>query len=173
MVRAFITKGECFLKMSVLSSIAKMAGGNFSAGRTEITNTVKSLGIGDLANFGFTGYMALDTYTTERREGNSFMGAVGQTIMDTALATTLGILPYMGLQLATSLPSMAVDAYKFQRNFRRRLGAEQRQRAFQNAQFQDTQQTFTMRQAAMAISQRSRYNTQQAMLGNEAQYMLK
>lgn len=30
-----------------------------------------------------------------------------------------------------------------------------------------------MRQAGMAIAQRSRYNVQQAMLGNEAKYMMR
>ena len=44
---------------------------------------------------------------------------------------------------------------------------------FAHAQFNDTEQAYTMRQAGMAIAKRSRYNINQAMLGNEAKYMMK
>ena len=42
---------------------------------------------------------------------------------------------------------------------------------FSNATFVDTQQAYTMRQAGMQMAQASRYNLQQTLLGNEAQYM--
>ena len=127
----------------------------------------------DKANIVFSGVMGVDSFVEARREGQSFAGAAGHAILDTAMMSMMGFGGYLALEGVTSMPGFAIDAYKFQRDYRRRLGAEQKQRAFQHAQFQDTQQTFTMRQAAMAIAQRSRYNTQSAMLGNEAQYMLK
>ena len=77
----------------------------------------------------------------------------------------------MALEAVSAIPGAAVDFAQWQASYRRQLGREQRQAAFQNAAFQDTQSTYTMRQAGMAIAERSRYNTQQAMLGREASYI--
>ena len=44
---------------------------------------------------------------------------------------------------------------------------------FSNATFVDTKQAYTMRQAGMQLAQASKYNLQQAMLGNEASMMYK
>ena len=39
--------------------------------------------------------------------------------------------------------------------------------------FNDTEQVHTMREAGMNMLQRSKYNTQMALMGNEAKYMYK
>ena len=39
---------------------------------------------------------------------------------------------------------------------------------FSNSTFIDTQQTYTMRQAGMNLAKQSKYNIQQAMMGDEA-----
>ena len=142
----------------VMSSISKWAGKQT---------------IGDWANYGVSAYFGFDSFVESRREGSSMPGAMTRAVADTALPLLLTIPGYLGLEAVTSLPSLGIDAYKWQRDYRRYLGAEQRQRAFQTMAFQDNQQTYTMRQAAMGIAQRSRYNMQQAMMGNEAQFMMK
>lgn len=146
--------------MSVSSSLSKT-----------IWNAVSNHGI----NIGLTGYFGIDAYQEARREGSSFLGGAAAAAESMILPMVMpgGIPGYLAFELATSAPSLAIDFYKAQRDYRRKLGVEQRHKAFQSASFQDTQMTYTMRQAAMAIAQRSRYNTQAAMLGQEAQYMLK
>jgi hypothetical protein len=79
----------------------------------------------------------------------------------------------MGMQALSAAPQAAAKAARFYGQWNRHLSQMAKQQAFQNASFSDTEQAYTMRQAGMAIAQRSRYNTQQAMLGNEAKYMLK
>lgn len=126
-------------------------------------------------NLAVTGYFGLESFIDARRQGSGFFGSAAAAVEGMALPMVMpgGIPGYLAFEAATSLPGLAVDAYKAQRDYRRILGQEQRHKAFQTAAFQDTQMTYTMRQAAMAIAQRSRYNTQAAMLGHEAQYMLK
>ena len=61
----------------------------------------------------------------------------------------------------------AEGAAKLQRN----MNKASRQVPFQNAQFRDYNQAMTMRQAGMQMAQASRYNLQQTLMGNEAQYL--
>jgi len=70
-------------------------------------------------------------------------------------------------------PRLAVEGMAAADTWRRNPARSNSNEAFVNAQFEDTQQVHTMRQAGMAIAQRSRYNTQVAMMGNEASYMMK
>lgn len=146
--------------MSVFRSIANVMGKAF------LMNSI---------NTGVSLYFGIDAYQEAKRQGSGTLGAMGSAVESMVLPMLMpgGIPGYLAFEAATSLPGLAVDAYKAQRDYRRMLGQEQRHKAFQQAAFQDTQMTYTMRQSAMAIAQRSRYNTQAAMLGHEAQYMMK
>lgn len=126
-------------------------------------------------NVALTGYFGYDAYQEAKRSGSGTAGALGSAATSMALPFLLpgGMLGYLGFELATSAPGLAVDAYRGIRDYRRKLGQEQRHLAFQNASFQDNQQTFTMRQAAMAIAERTRYNRDIALQGHEAKYMYK
>lgn len=126
-------------------------------------------------NVALTGYFGYDAYQEAKRSGSGTVGAMGSAMSSMALPFLLpgGILGYAGFELATSAPGLAVDAYRGIRDYRRKLGQEQRHMAFQNASFQENQQTYTMRQAAMAIAERTRYNREVAMMGREAKYMMK
>ena len=53
----------------------------------------------------------------------------------------------------------------------RQMNSVQRIQTFGEAEFMDTQQLATMRQAGMELAKMSQYNLQQSMMGNEAQYM--
>ena len=126
-------------------------------------------------NVALTGYFSYDAYQEAKRSGSGTVGALGSAAMPMALPLLLpgGMLGYLGFELATSAPGLAADAYRSIRDYRRKLGQEQRHFAFQNASFQENQQTFTMRQAAMAIAERTRYNRDIALQGHEAKYMMK
>lgn len=128
---------------------------------------------GDLFNYGTGVAFGISTYQEKREEGNGILSSVAHGAMDTVLPLTMGVWPYMALQVASGLPSMAMAGVETYGRYKRQLGNLQRNHAFQTANFSDTEQAFTMRQAGMNIAKRSKYNIQQAMLGNEAKYMLK
>ena len=128
---------------------------------------------GTTFNFGFGTWSAFDTYQEAREAGDSKFVSMGQAAVDFAMATMMGFVPYMAFQAVTSAPSAAVNLVHELDMRGRQLQVQNSNRAFQNSTFSDSEQAHTMRQAGMAIAQRSRYNTQQAMLGNEAKYMMK
>lgn len=78
---------------------------------------------------------------------------------------------YPLLQIAESAPSMLIGAAEGAAKLQRSMNKQSRQVPFQNAYFNDYNQAFTMRQAGMKIAQGSRYNLQQALMGNEAAYL--
>lgn len=137
---------------------------------TAMMNRIKDIGKFDV----LTGlYFGIDEYQEKRQEGSSKVGALGASIFDGIMPTMMGMPAYMAFEAITSAPEIARKGYKLYNSYNRQLSQLGRQNAFQSAQFSDTEQIHTMRQAGMAIAQRSRYNTQQAMLGNEAKYMQK
>ena len=133
--------------------------------QTILSNKSKSL------NAGFTLWSGIDTYQTEREKGSNIMSSLASAGFDMALTNVLGIGGYLAYTAAKELPSLAFNGYQAYNQYSRQLGLAQRNQAFQNMQYNDTEQVYTMRQAGMEIAKRSRYNTQQAMLGNEAKYM--
>ena len=127
------------------------------------------------SNIALTGYFALDSFREARNEGSGILRSMGSAVTSAALPFLMpgGMLGYLGFELATSAPGLAVDGYRELSIYRRKLGQQQRHKAFQDVSFSDNQQTYTMRQAAMAIAERSRYNRDIAMKGMEAKYMFK
>ena len=128
---------------------------------------------GKLANGAVGAYFGLDSYQTAKEEGNSTGVAMAKAAEDFALPFMMGNMAYMGLMVAPELPSMAVDGSIAMSKYQRQLARESSGRAFASAQFNDTEQAYTMRQAGMAQAQKSKYNIQSAMLGNEAKFMMK
>ena len=116
---------------------------------------------------------AMSTYQDEREQGAGALSATASAGMDLALPMMMSAKKYIGLQILPELPGLAMDAYTTAQKYRRQLARERNGQAFVNAKFEDSEQAYTMRQAGMAIAKRSKYNTQQAMLGNEAKYMMK
>ena len=139
---------------------------------TVISRAKNLFGGGGALNAGFAAWQAMDTYNESRQNGSGQVASAVKGVADAALWWAVP-LQMTALEVASSLPTAAMEFAHWQASYRRQLGREQRQAAFQNAAFQDTQSTYTMRQAGMAIAERSRYTTQQAMLGREASYMKK
>ncbi len=124
------------------------------------------------ANAVFSGVSGLDSYEQARQEGAGVAGAIGTAALDTALSMTMGLPLYMAYEgLKAGVSFAASTGYQQYQQASRAFALSNRQRPFSNAQFNDTEQAYTMRQAGMAIAQRTRSNTEQAMLGNEAKYM--
>ena len=124
---------------------------------------------GTVFNAGLGEYFGADSYQEAR---DSKFIAMGQAAGEFALGIMMG-WGYIGFQAVTSAPSLAFDIMHEADMKGRQMQVANSGRAFQTATFSDSEQAYTMRQAGMAVAQRSRYNTQQAMLGNEAKYMMK
>lgn len=124
-------------------------------------------------NTAFGVWTGLDTYQEKRQEGAGVISSAASGVIDAALPMMMPISVYMGMELATGIPTAAVEGAIAANQYKHKLAQEARGQAFVNAKFNDTQQAYTMRQAGMAIAERSKYNVNQAMLGNEAKYMMK
>ena len=128
---------------------------------------------GSVFNAGLGIWGANATFQDEKERGASTLSASASAGMELALPMMMTAKAYLGLQAVTELPNLAYEGALAAQRYRRHLAKESNGQAFMNAKFDDTEQAFTMRQAGMAIAKRSQYNTQQAMLGNEAKYMMK
>lgn len=123
-------------------------------------------------NTGIGVYSGISTYQEDRQNGAGAVGSAAHAGLE-ALLPMVSMPLYLGYELLTGAPGEAMKAYDAADKWRRSLARENSNRAFVSSHFSDTEQTYTMRQRGMAIAQRSRYNVQQAMMGNEAKYMMK
>nr|DAK26778.1 MAG TPA: hypothetical protein [Caudoviricetes sp.] len=123
-------------------------------------------------NAGFAGWAGTDTYQTDREEGRGVAASLAHAGLEAALPF-ISMPVYLGYEVLSGAPAEMLNAYDAADKYRRQLAVENSNRAFVSSHFDDTEQTYTMRQRGMAIAQRSKYNVQQAMLGNEAKYMMK
>ena len=135
-----------------------------------VGSLVGKIGVGEMIGAGMGLYFGAEDYAEQRREGASKVGAAMHAVGDFTVATIAPTF-YMTSQLLSAAPGAAIGAYKMQREYRRNLANEQQNKPFGTANFMDTQQNYTMRQAGMAIAQQSNYATRSAMLGNEARFM--
>lgn len=137
---------------------------------TDAINSVKGIGVGQILGHSLSAWGAYSDYKSARAEGMSKIGSVASAATEFAMGEMLGwkYLPYQALKAA---PAVAVGAMEGISKMQRNMNKTSRQTPFMNSSFQDFSQAYTMRQAGMQAAQQSRYNLQQAMLGNEAQYL--
>ena len=119
------------------------------------------------------GTFAFGTYDEARQSGDGVVSSALQAGGDFAATMLLGGPAYLGLMALSGAGSAGISAYNSLDQRRRQVGRDMRQTAFSSAEFNDTEQTYTMRQAGMAIARRARGNADLVQLGNEAQFMAK
>ena len=124
----------------------------------------KTIGIG------LSAWTGISEYKNSRNEGNGVVKSGAKAVGSFAISEALGPA-YFPIMLAKSAPKLAVSAVTGLQQMTRQMNSYQRIQTFGDAQFQDTQQIATMRQAGMELAKMSQYNLQQAIMGNEAQYM--
>ena len=119
---------------------------------------------------GMAGYGAYNDYKDARERGRGKLTSLATAGTEFALGELMGgwYFPY---QIAKAAPSMVVGGLEGMAKMQRSMNKTSRQVPFQNATFKDYRQAMTMRQAGMQMAQASRYNLQQAIMGNEAQYL--
>lgn len=140
-------------------------------GKMASKGTAKVGGTGNALNLLASGYFGVSAYNTARDEGNGTVASFASGAMEAALPMVVGNVGYLAYIAATELPSAGVSAIESYGQYGRNLARNSNQAPFRNAQFAETQGTYTMRQAGMALAQKSKYSLQQTTLGNEAQYM--
>ena len=119
---------------------------------------------------GMAGYGAYSDYKDARERGRGKLTSLATAGTEFALGELMGgwYFPY---QIAKAAPSMVVGGLEGMAKMQRSMNKTSRQVTFQNATFKDYRQAMTMRQAGMQMAQASRYNLQQTLMGNEAQYL--
>ena len=132
---------------------------------------IKGLGWGTAIEYGINGGMAVGSYIDERNAGNGVIGSAVSAAVDNALPFVIGFGTYMAGAALVAAPGAIVSGAEKVNTMARSMEKMSRNTPFDNAQFQDSQQAYTMRQAGMQMAQRSKYNVQQSMLGNEARQM--
>lgn len=120
---------------------------------------------------GMAGYGAYSDYKDARDQGRGKLASVAKAGTEFALGELMGFGWYAGYQIAKAAPSMIVGGLEGAAKMQRSMNKTSRQVPFQNATFKDYRQAMTMRQAGMQMAQASRYNLQQTLMGNEAQYL--
>lgn len=135
-------------------------------------NVVKKSGslIGSAMTVGMPLYFGAQEYKAAREEGNGVLMSGARAVGDFAVSEMMG-WGYLGLQLAPMIPKAAVGIAEGLNAMSRNMNRASVAGPFANATFNDTQQTYTMRQAGMQLAQASKYNLQQTLMGNEAQYL--
>ena len=131
----------------------------------------KFLTAGTVFNVGLNSYFAAKTYQDARSQGQGVIGSTISAASDFALGEILGFKGMLLYGAASALPKGIVAGAETMGKIERQMNQQSRLTPFANAHFNDYNQAFTMRQAGMQAAQQSKYNLQQALLGNEAQYL--
>ena len=116
------------------------------------------------------GGFAAMSFNDSIEKGEGTASALAGAAADTALPMVIGGWAYAAMTAAEMVPSAAVSAYEASAEFGNSV-ARSSNMTFSNAQCQDSEQYQTMRQAGVAAIERSKYNEQVAMLGDEARFM--
>lgn len=143
-----------------------VAEGAENVGNQYLKRALSGRSINALMNLGF----AVSDYNESRNSGDSVLkaGAKAGTLFVAGEMLGGWMMPVM---LAKQLPTLAVSGIEATQNITRKMNSTARIQTFGEAQFQDTRQLATMRQAGMELAKMSQYNLQQSIMGNEAQYM--
>lgn len=143
-----------------------VAEGAEDVGNQYLKRALSGRNLNALMNLGF----AVSDYNESRNSGDSVLkaGAKAGTLFVAGEMLGGWMMPVM---LAKQLPTLAVSGIEATQNITRKMNSTARIQTFGEAQFQDTQQLATMRQAGMELAKMSQYNLQQSIMGNEAQYM--
>lgn len=121
-----------------------------------------------MINTAMTGYMAIDSYSESRANGNGVIRSALAAGGDAIASTLLNPFVYMGITMAPAIGSAAVNTYDSLSQYSRQLQRQRRNVPFANATFVDSQQTYTMRQAGMNLARQGQMASRQTSLGNEA-----
>lgn len=117
------------------------------------------------------GFFAITDYNSRRQEGQNVVQAGIGAAGNFAFSEMVGIKGFMALGVAKGIPTLAVNAMETVDKMGRSMNSTVKNTPFSNMRFNDTQGNYTMRQNGMQLAKASRYNLEQSLMGNEAQYL--
>lgn len=146
----------------------EVAEGAVNVGNPYLKQVFSGRNLGAVLNLGF----AISDYNQARNAGDGVIKAGAKAGAQFVAGEMLGgwMMPVM---LAKQVPTMAISAIEGTQKITRQMNSTGRIQTFGEAEFRDTKQLATMRQAGMELAKMSQYNLQQSIMGNEAQYMHK
>ena len=134
-------------------------------------SSAKKIFSGRSGNILLNTVLSISDYKDARNEGK---GVVKSAAKAGALFVAGEVLQGTGMfavMAAKQAPQMIVHGLESLQKTTRGMNSMTRFQTFGEAEFHDTRQLATMRQAGMELAKMSQYNLQQSMMGNEAQYM--
>lgn len=140
--------------------------GTDNLAKSHLKKALSGRNLNALLNIGF----AMNDFHEARNAGDGVLKAGVKAGAQFVAGEALGMW-MMPVMMAKSVPTLAISAVETAQTVTRKMNSINRTQVFGEAQFQDTQQLATMRQAGMEMAKMSQYNLQQAIMGNEAQYM--
>lgn len=140
--------------------------GTDNLAKSHLKKALSGRNLNALLNIGMT----MNDYHEARNAGDGVLKAGVKAGAQFVAGEALGMW-MMPVMMAKSVPTLAISAVETAQTVTRKMNSVSRTQVFGEAQFQDTQQLATMRQAGMELARMSQYNLQQAIMGNEAQYM--
>ena len=146
----------------------EVAEGAVDVGNPYLKQVFSGRNLGAVLNLGF----AINDFNEARDAGDGVIKAGVKAGAQFVAGEMLGgwMMPVM---LAKQVPTMAISAIEGTQKITRQMNSTGRIQTFGEAEFRDTKQLATMRQAGMELAKMSQYNLQQSIMGNEAQYMHK
>ena len=134
-----------------------------------LKNTMKKVGVGGAIGAGLDAYQFFSTYNEKKQEGRSGAYSFISGLSSAYLTNIIGAKTFIGLSAVQNVPKLAVGGYETLSKQARSMSMGLNQ-PFATSTFVDNPQIYTMRQAGMALAERSKYNLQQTIMGNEARY---
>lgn len=113
----------------------------------------------------------ISTFNYNREKGDGVLTAGAKAGIDFAMGEMLGGWGQLAYGTAMVAPKAIIKGGQQLERMSRDMQKQSIPTLFGNASFNDTQGTYTMRQAGMKLAQASKYNLQQTLMGNEAQYL--
>lgn len=110
-------------------------------------------------------------YKDNRAEGRGVIRSAISAGTKAAMWDVVGMGGMMALGAVKRAPMMLSQGLMSAASQARSMDMASRMTPFANSTFADSQQAYTMRQAGMQLAQNSRYNLEQALMGNEASVM--
>lgn len=142
-----------------------------SAGSLLAKFTAGQFGLGKIVSVGMGGVFSAQEYSRLREEGHGAIASFAGAAFDFGLSTTMGVVPYMAFSAVRGAGELAVSGMNAYSQYSRDLQRQNLNIPFANSTFIDSPQIQTMRQAGLALARQSKARTQEAMMGNEAQYL--
>lgn len=133
--------------------------------------TKKGIGVGGYIGIGMTAVDSVSTYKEKRLQGSGVVSSAISAGANAIMWEAIGAPTMLTLGALKHGPSMALNGYMKLQGIARSMDRGARNVAFNDATFTDSKQAATMRQAGMQLAENSKYNLQQALMGNEASSM--